>query len=60
MKSFGDTISPTETLRGMKPGESFVVDDKAGRSVVVSAAYRLDIKIKTAKEGEKFRVWRVK
>ena len=58
--SFGDPISPTETLRAMKAGESFLVDDKRGRSIVVSAAYRLDINITTAKEGTRFRIWRLK
>lgn len=58
--SFGDRVSPTTTLRSMKPGDSFVVDTKQGRSIVVSAAYRLDIAVRTAKEGERFRIWRVK
>lgn len=58
--SFGETISPTDTLRAMKPGDSFVVDTRRGRSIVTSAAYRLEINIRTEKEGERFRVWRTK
>lgn len=57
--SFGVVISPTESLRALKPKQSFVVDDKRGRNSVVSAAYRLDMKIQTAKEGDKFRIWRL-
>lgn len=57
--SFGAVISPTESLRGLKVGQSFVVDDKRGRNSVVSAAYRLDMKIQTAKEGKHFRIWRL-
>jgi len=56
--SCGTAISPTETLRAMKPGDSFVVDTRRGRSIVTSAAYRLEINIRTAKEGTRFRVWR--
>jgi len=57
--SFGTAISPTETLRTMKAGESFVVDTRRGRSIVTSAAYRLEINIRTAKEGARFRIWRL-
>lgn len=57
--SFGALISPTESLRALKPKQSFVVDDKRGRNSVVSAAYRLDMKIQTAKEGTRFRIWRL-
>ena len=56
--SFGDAISPTATLMGMKKGESFVVDTRRARSIVTSAAYRLEINIRTAKEGKRFRIWR--
>lgn len=47
---FGVPISPTEALRGLRDGHSFVVDTDQGRRSVVSAAYRLGISIKTAKE----------
>lgn len=57
--SFGVAISPTESLRALKVGQSFLVDDKRSRSSVVSAAYRLDMKIQTAKDGDKFRIWRL-
>jgi len=57
--SYGEIISPTESLLALKPGQSFVVDDKKGRGSVLSAAYRLDMKVKTAKEGTRFRVWRL-
>jgi hypothetical protein len=57
--SFGQIISPTESLRALKPGQSFLVDTKQARGSVVSAAYRLDMKISTAKEGERFRIWRL-
>lgn len=57
--SFGQPVSPTESLRALKPGQSFLVDDKRARMSVTSAAYRLDIKIQTAKEGKKFRIWRL-
>lgn len=55
---FGIRINPTETLRSMKPGQSFVVDTKRARATVISTAYRLDISIRTAKDGDKFRIWR--
>jgi hypothetical protein len=58
--SFGEVVSPTETLRSLQPGQSFLVDDKRARMSVASAAYRLDIEIRTAKEGGRFRIWRVK
>lgn len=57
--SFGQVISPTETLRSLKPGQSFVVDNKRGRTCVANTAYRLDIKVRTAKEGTRFRIWRL-
>ena len=57
--SFGQVISPTESLRALAAGQSFLVDDKRGRNSVVSAAYRLDIKVRTAKEGARFRIWRL-
>jgi hypothetical protein len=56
--SFGKVISPTETLRALDVGQSFLVDDKRGRACVANTAYRLDIKVRTAKEGERFRIWR--
>lgn len=55
---FGVRINPTETLRSLKAGQSFLVDTKRSRAIVVSTAYRLDISIRTAKEGDKFRIWR--
>lgn len=56
--SLGEVISPTETLRSLSPGQSFLVDNRRGRAIIVSAAYRLDIDITTAKEGARFRIWR--
>lgn len=56
--SFGQPISPTATLRKMKVGDSFLVDDKKGRNSVCCAAYRLDIKITTEREGARYRVFR--
>lgn len=56
--SFGSMVSPTATLRKMKIGDSFLVDDKRGRNSVACAAYRLDIKITTEREGNKFRIYR--
>lgn len=58
--SFGEVISPTESLLALKAGQSFLVDNKRGRMSVASAAYRLNMEIRTAKEGERFRIWRVK
>lgn len=58
--SFGQPISPTESLLALKPGQSFLVDDRRARMSVTSAAYRLNMEIRTAKEGERFRIWRVK
>lgn len=57
--SFGEVISPTETLRALKPGQSFLVDDRRSRACVANTAWRLDIKVKTAMEGERFRIWRL-
>lgn len=55
----GVRISPTEALRKLEPGKSFTVDTEQHRRIVVSAAYRLGISIKTAKDdaGNGFRVW---
>lgn len=50
VKQFGVAISPTEALRGLKEGHSFLVDTDQGRRSVVSAAYRLGIAIRTSKE----------
>lgn len=56
----GIRISPTSALRNLKPGMSFTVDTDQHRRIVVSAAYRLGIKIKTAKDdnGNGYRIWR--
>lgn len=56
--SFGIPISPTNTLLKMKVGDSFLVDDKRGRNSVACAAYRLDMKITTEREGNRFRIYR--
>lgn len=55
----GVRISPTEALRKLTPGKSFTVDTDKHRQVVVSAAYRLGISIRTAKDehGNGYRVW---
>ena len=55
---FGVRINPTESLRALQIGQSFLVDTKRCRATVVSTAYRLDISIRTAKDGDKFRIWR--
>lgn len=57
--SFGNIISPTATLRKMKVGDSFLVDDKKGRNAVSCAAYRLDLKITTEREGTRYRIFRM-
>lgn len=56
-KQFGIPISPTKSLRELKPGMSFLVDNKRSRNSIVAAAYRLDIAIRTMKEGAKYRIW---
>ncbi len=54
----GVRISPTEALRNLKEGKSFTVDTDQHRRIVISAAYRIGIKISTAKEDEVgFRIW---
>lgn len=55
----GVRISPTDALRKLEPGKSFTVDTAQHRQVVVSAAYRLGIAIRTAKDenGNGFRIW---
>lgn len=55
-KQFGIAISPTKSLRELKPGMSFVVDDKRSKNSVVAAAYRMDISIRAMKEGNKYRI----
>ncbi len=57
--SGGTPVSATQILKGMKPGDSFVVDTKRGRASVVSAAWRLDILITVRKEGSQFTVTRL-
>lgn len=55
----GVRISPTDALRKLEPGKSFTVDTDQHRRIVVSAAYRLGISIRTAKDdhGNGFRIW---
>jgi hypothetical protein len=55
----GIRISPTLCLQQLKPGKSFTVDTDQHRRIVVSAAYRLNIAIRTAKDehGNGYRVW---
>lgn len=55
----GVRISPSEALRKLEPGKSFTVDTDQHRRIVVSAAYRLGIAIRTAKDenGNGYRVW---
>lgn len=55
----GVRISPTDALRKLEPGKSFTVDTDQHRRIVVSAAYRLGIAIRTAKDdaGNGYRVW---
>lgn len=57
--SGGVHLSATQKLKGMKPGDSFIVDSKRGRASVISAAWRLDIPITVRKEGTKFNVTRL-
>jgi len=56
---FGIPISPTETLRKLQPGQSTIVDTKAARKVMASIAHQLDIPIRTAREGKRYRIWRI-
>ncbi len=55
----GVRISPTDALRKLEPGKSFTVDTDQHRRIVVSAAYRLGIAVRTAKDenGNGFRIW---
>jgi hypothetical protein len=57
----GVRISPTDALRKLEPGKSFTVDTDQHRRIVVSAAYRLGIAVRTAKDenGNGFRIWLV-
>lgn len=56
----GVRISPTEALRKLQPKQSFTVDTDQHRRIVVSAAHRLGIEIRTEKDelGNGFRIWR--
>lgn len=55
----GVRISPTEALKKLEAGKSFTVDTDQHRRIVVSAAYRLGIAIRTAKDenGNGYRIW---
>lgn len=55
----GVRISPSEALRQLTKGKSFTVDTDQHRRIVVSAAYRLGIGVRTAKDenGNGFRIW---
>jgi hypothetical protein len=57
----GVRISPTHALRKLETGKSFTVDTDQHRRIVVSAAYRLGISVRTAKDenGNGYRVWLV-
>jgi len=57
---FGIPISPTNALRAMEPGQSIVVDTKRARKIMASIAHELSIPIRTRREGNRYRVWRVK
>lgn len=52
VRQFGVAISPTEALRKLREGQSFIVDTDQGRRSVVSAAYRLGIAITTQKQDD--------
>jgi hypothetical protein len=56
----GVRISPTDALRKLEPGKSFTVDTDQHRRIVVSAAYRLGMTVRTAKDenGNGYRIWR--
>lgn len=55
----GQGISPTKVLRDLEPNQSFIVDNKRSRDGVVSAAHRMDIKIRSRKEPDgTYRIWR--
>lgn len=55
----GVRISPTDALRQLTKGKSFTVDTDQHRRIVVSAAYRLGISVRTAKDenGNGYRIW---
>jgi len=56
---YGIPISPTRTLKKMKAGESILVDTKVARNIMAASAHQCGIKFRTAKEGERYRIWRV-
>jgi hypothetical protein len=63
VKSYGVTIDLVATIRDMKTGQSFVVDNEDGRQRALKMGVQLDIPLisRVIKDGEKkgcFRIWR--
>lgn len=59
MTSFGQTISPVQSLRNCPVKGCFVVDNDKFRRRILAVAKRLGIKITTAKDKlGRYTVWR--
>ncbi len=59
VKSYGLTVDLVATIRAMKEGQSFVVDNNDGRERALKMGIRLDIPLTSrAIEDGRFRVWR--
>ncbi len=59
VKSYGLTIDLVETIRAMKSGQSFVVDNNDGRERALKMGVRLNISLTSRViENGRFRIWR--
>lgn len=56
--SYGKPIHLVDTLRALKPGQSFVVDTASARANALDTAGRLGIHITTEQQGGRYRIWR--
>jgi hypothetical protein len=60
--SYGIRISLPDTIRKLEPGQSFVVDNHAGRMRALQVGYELKIGLMSRKEDqdgtERYRIWR--
>jgi hypothetical protein len=55
----GNMVHAKELLSWLEPGDSAVVDRAEDRMVIYGYAMRMNIKIRTQRDGDKYRVWRV-
>ncbi len=59
VKSYGLTVDLVATIRAMKDGQSFVVDNTDGRERALKMGIRLGVQLTSRSiEDGRFRIWR--